>query len=348
MQNRRLCILSGVLAFFFLCFFNPVSGASKDKPIELKASSTNPSQLAISKLVQEWGKKVEERSGGKVKITFYWAGELATYRDNYRIIQSGVADLGSWTASLIMGAQPLHEFMSLPFMGWDNMFTINKIYHDLRKKFPELDQEFKGLRCLFTHPMPGTQIHMTKKSVRLPQDLQGEKVLGGANLNPIIELAGGVPVDKAPQDWYLSIQKGLVNGIFTHWAAVDGYKLTELFSSHTEMGDSGISTAMMGWYMNEKSWNKLPPEAKKAFIDLKDWIQQEMIKTDLKLIDQGRENARHMGHEIIQCTKEEIKAWADITKPIRDQWIAETEKKGLPARDLYDEVQRLIKQYSTN
>ena len=42
---------------------------------------------------------------------------------------------------------------------------------------------------------------------------------------------------------------------------------------------------------------------------------------------------------ILQMKKEKI-------MPIRDQWVAETEAKGLPAKKVYNEFLRLVEKYS--
>ena len=345
-MDRKLLTLSVVVFLIFSFSFFTAVHASSVKPIELKVSSWTPPQLPIAKLTEEWGRKVEERSGGTVKLTFYWAMALAQYRDAYRVMQTGVADIGNYVFGIISGIHTLNEFTSLPLLGWRDIHEATKIYHEMRKKFPELDQEFKGLKNIYTTAMPGNQFHFTKKTVKSPDDMRGMRIMAGGTWSDFLKSVNAVVVHKGPPDWYMSLQKGLVDGHFTHWPAVDGFKTEELFSSHTEAGEAGFGLTMYGWWINMKSWNKLPKKAQKAFIDLQDWVQEEDMKLNTKLIEQGRNAAKKMGHPINQLTPEDRAAWEKLMIPIHEKWIKAQEDKGLPGRAVYDEAKRLIKQYS--
>ena len=45
-----------------------------------------------------WGSEVEKRSGGKIKIQYFWSDSLVKWADALPGIQSGVADL-AWISS---------------------------------------------------------------------------------------------------------------------------------------------------------------------------------------------------------------------------------------------------------
>jgi TRAP-type C4-dicarboxylate transport system substrate-binding protein len=170
--------------------------------------------------------------------------------------------------------------------------------------------------------------------------------MAGGSWADFLRAVGAASVHKGPPDWYMSLQKGLVDGHFNHWPAVDGFKEEELFTAHTEAGDAGFGLSMYGWWMNMKTWNKLPKQAQKAFIDLRDWGQQEDLKINTRLIERGRSEARKMGHPIITLAPEEQEKWVKLARPIHEKWIKDQEAKGLPGRAIYDEAKRLIKQYS--
>lgn len=343
MKNQGLLTLFAVFCLvFFLSFFNSAYAQSQVKPIELKVASWNPPGIPFSVQAEKWGKMVEERSGGKVKLVFYWSETLVAQRDIFRAMQTGVADIGNWAVGTMPGIQPINDFMMLPLLGFDDSFIATKIYHELRKKFPEFDGEFKGLKNIYSYAMPPYQFHFPKKTVRVPDDVRGLKIMCGASMVPFINAIGAAPVVKAAPDWYMSLQKGLVDGHYMHWVAVGGFKLNELLATHTEAGEEGFGTQIMGWWMNNDTWNKLPAEAQKAFMDLQSWIQEEHIKINLKLIEKDRGEAIKMGHSVIKLTKEEKQPWANAAKSVHDKWIADMEAKKLPGRAIYDETNRLI------
>ena len=345
-QKSGIMLVSIVLVLLLTVFTTAAFAAAK--PIELKVATWNPPPpFPISTSAVKWAKMVEEKSEGAVKITFYWAGGLASLRDTYRTVQTGVADIGFWLPGVLPGLHTLNEFTRLPMLGLDSMATATKIYHEMRKKFPELDAEFKGLRLLMASSMPPNQLHFTKKTgVRLPSDMKGIKLIGSPTAAAFVNSTGAVSIFKPPSDYYMSLQKGLVQGAFQHWPFMAAFKLEELLASHTNAGAGGFNLQMMGFWMNQAVWDKLPPKAQKAFDDSQEWLQQTDIKTNTFLIKKANDAAKAMGHEVVELTAAEKEVWFKFAEPIRQKWVADMEKKGKPGKAIYAEALRMIKEYS--
>ena len=346
MRGKKVLLPCLVLLLSGLCF-TVTTAKAQTQPIELSVSSWNPAQLPMIQLIEKkWAKTVEENAQGTIKFTFYWAGALVGQKDTYRSILTGVVDIGHWVLGSVPGLHTLNEFSSLPLIGWDSTYTATKVYNEMIDKFPELQAEFKGTQKLFSVSMPPNQIHMHEKSIRLPADMRGMKILAAAGWSDFVNSLGAVAVFKGPPDWYMSLQKGLVEGQFQHFPAVLGFKLEELFTSHTEAGDAGFGIIIHGFWMNEKKWNSLPPVAQKAFTDARPMIEKELLDLDYRLVDMGREAARKMGHEIIILTPEEREQWAKATETVSQKWIEKQEAKGHPGKAIYTEAKRLIKLYN--
>ena len=98
--------------------------------------------------------------------------------------------------------------------------------------------------------------------------------------------------------------------------------------------------------MNQGVWDKLPPEARKAFDDSQEWLQQEDIKINEILIDKAMDQAKQMGHPIYELTPEEKELWTKVSEPIRQKWVSDMEAKGKPGKAVYREALKLIKQYN--
>ena len=327
------------------CGIAPASAAG---PIELKVATWNPPPpFPISATEEKWAKMVEEKSGGEVKFKFFWAGGLAALRDTYRTVQSGVAEIGFWLPGVLPGLHELNEYTALPMLGADSMATATKVYHEMRKTFPELDAEFQGLRLLWADSMPPNQLHFTqKKDVHLPGDIKGLKLIGSPTGSAFINSTGAVSIFKPPSDYYMSLQKGLVQGSFQHWPFLSAFKLEELFVSHTNAGMGGFSLQMSGFWMNRKVWDQLSPKAQKAFDDSQEWLQNEDILINTKLIESAMADAKAMGHQIVDLTPQEKQAWFEMSDPIRQKWAEDMEAKGKPGKAVLQEALNLIKQYN--
>jgi TRAP-type C4-dicarboxylate transport system substrate-binding protein len=322
---------------------------SSSPTIELKVSTWGPPQLPISVVNQEWAEMIEERSGGRVKFTFYWDQSLVKASDTWKAIQTGITDIGYFVIGF--GDDPtlhaLNGFTGLPFMGWEDMQMATDIYHEIFPKFPELNAEFKDTKLLWICSMPPNQIHNVNKEVRVPSDYKGSKVLTSGRLAEIAENAGAAPLTSVgPPDWETSLEIGLADSIMVHWSAISGYGLIPLFHYHTDFGDAGISMGMHGMWANERAWNKLPEDIQEIILDHSSWIEDRYISIDEAEIVKAINEAKKLGHTFSTLDEKEIEEWKKTAESVTLAWIEEVEGMGLPAQAVYDEVKRLIADYT--
>lgn len=346
MKHKRLATL--VIGFFViiaLSLFTIGTAASESKPIELKVATWNPPQIPPSQVIQEWAKIVEERSGGKVKFTFYFSSSLCKLEDTFRATQTGLADVGFWVIGAVAGLTPLNEYISRPFLGFKDSPMVLQVFREMQNT-PELVAEFKGMKYMYGFPMPPYHIHTTKKEVRVPEDLRGMKILADANATDFPNALGAVSVVKGPADWYTSLQKGLVEGMINHWNVVRMFKLEELMKFHTQMGPAGINSLFLGWWMNEDTWKKLPPEAQKAIMDIQEEFEQKSLNISLEQEITSMAAAREAGHPIIELTPQELKPWIAVAEKVNQKWVDDLEAKGKPAKAIYKKAQKVIKKLS--
>jgi TRAP-type C4-dicarboxylate transport system substrate-binding protein len=333
--------------FLVVVLSGPIWAAGED-PIKLKFTNYNPGAAPLSKMFDRWAERVEKETNGRVQIKMYHSGSLVGYRDTYRGIQSGIADLGFSNLGGTAGVDPLNGFTSLPLMGWDSPYTAVKVYNELRKKFPKLDEEHEsnGVKVLFTFMTPAQHLHFVDKTVRTPPDVKGVKVVSGPASMKIAQALGYVSVTKGPPDWYMSLQRGLAEGIFMHWPALDAFKLTELLNKHTMIGNTGINGVMAGGFINLKSWNKLPADIQKIISDLSPWISKELMDMDANAESGMIAQAKKNGHEVTYLSPKEIQQWIEATEPVRTGWVNDMEAQGLPGKALMQETKRLIQKFN--
>jgi len=340
------CLLSGI-AFFGGCAESSRQ-PTVDGPIELKVSTWGPSELPISRVNEEWARKIEEQSGGRVKFIFYWDQSLVKAVDTWKAIQTGITDIGYFVIGF--GEDPklhaLNGFTGLPFMGWKDMQMATDIYYKTFPKFPELNSEFKGTKLLWTCSMPPNQIHTVNKEVRVPADYRGSKVITSGRLAEIAANAGAAPITSVgPPDWETSLKTGLADSIMVHWSAVSGYGVIPLFKYHTDFGDAGISMGTHGMWANEAAWNRLPADIQEIILANSSWIEKKYITIDEAEIVKAVNEARRLGNTVSVLDESEIEEWKKTAESVTMKWIEEVEDMGLPARAVYDEVKRLISEY---
>ncbi|MBN1368549.1 MAG: TRAP transporter substrate-binding protein DctP [Dehalococcoidales bacterium] len=315
------------------------------KVIELKYSTWGAPGSAVDQITQQHFDRIEELSGGRLKITRYYGGSLLAYADQYRGLQTGVADLGPYVVGTMPGIHQLNLFVQLPAMGFTSMQQGNAIYKELWNKYPELEQELEGLVVLDHKFQPGLQLHMVKSNVIVPEDLRGKKITGTMILAEDLRGINCEMVSLGPTDWFMSLERGLVEGAISHWPAAQAFKTTELMKYHTELGSGGMGMGMGFNVMNKKTWDSLSPDLQQLFIDSQEQFELDVMAIDTSYCEAEKQKAKDLGHTVNeQLTAEEMQLWTNLFLPSHQRWIEATEAKGLPGQALYDDLVRLIQE----
>jgi TRAP-type C4-dicarboxylate transport system substrate-binding protein len=343
----RVAVTIGVCVTF-LFVFTPVYAQQKaapDKVIELSLAQTIPPVVPLAKAYMAWGQQVEERTGGRVKVKIYWGESLMKASEFYRGVQTGVADMTYYVIGLDWGIMPMNMFTKLAFLGWPSMEGGTKIYHQLWEKYAQIRDEFKNVKVLAARVQPPNELSFTKKEVRLPDDMKGLKVIAlGGTMAEEMKLIGAAPIDVKITDCYVSLERGMAEGISALMPVVDGFGLMKLLPHHT-LFPGGATASVDMVLMNLKTWNSLPPDIQKVLDELKPYLEQELIKADVIAVEKAMNAAKAANHTIITPNDEAMKQWRAAVQPTHDKWIKDTAAKGLPAQGVYDDVKRLIKEY---
>ena len=99
--------------------------------------------------------------------------------------------------------------------------------------------------------------------------------------------------------------------------------------------------------MNKKTWNKLPADIKKMFLDLQD----ESIKAGHKMYQTNAENnlKTWVSNKTVTATKPSKADVALLEKTAKqivwDKWVDDMKKKGLAGQKVLDKWRELYKKY---
>jgi TRAP-type C4-dicarboxylate transport system substrate-binding protein len=349
-RKMKTKLFLGLLAIVLvapLYFATRGESAPISKPIEIIFSSSLPAQAPAAKVQHKWGEVIEQKSGGRLKFIYYWSNTLMPHAEFVKGVRTGVADV----APIWAGTQdymPLsYNIMYLPFMGYPSMQAGAKIYEQLYNKFPALRDEFAGLRRLGSRLYPPVQINTTKKVVRGPSDLKGAKIaiVGGGKISTLVKSMGGAPVEISVGDINLSLSTGVVEGWVEHFPAVMVFGAMPKLPYHTVLGEGGISMGLQSLVMNPKTFDKLPPDVQKVVEETSVWWAEESMKLDIGEIERAVNAGKELKHTFTYLTPQEVQVWAHSATELHEKWIAEMESKGKPAKAIYEEAKRLIKEY---
>jgi TRAP-type C4-dicarboxylate transport system substrate-binding protein len=319
--------------------------AAQNKPIELKfAHFLPPNHFLVTDGFEPWAKAVEERSGGRVKVTFYPAQSLCKAKDDYDAVVNGVADIAWHSIAYTPGRFPLTEIFFLPYLGSVPAETANHVYQDLYHEFPQIRKEYSEVKVLWLHIGSSAGLLSAKKPIRKLEDIQKILVRAVGPNAAVAEALGATPVSMTAPDTYLGMEKGTVDAVFIPTEALITFKLAEVTNYLTVGGESGFGPYCTG--MNLRVWNSLPPDiqkimeeesAKASIRNSRGWDLKEQAAIELM--------KKTPGKEVIYLSDEEVDRWRAKVQPLYDKWIADREARGLPAKQVFDEARRLFQKY---
>lgn len=198
--------------------------------------------------------------------------------------------------------------------------------------------------------MPPDQIHTTKKMVKVPDDVKGMKLaISSALISKVITAEGGAATPIPPTDIAISLSTNVVEGWINHFPVAMIFGTLPSFKYHLVVGANdyaGIDAGMDQLIINKDKWSKLPADIQKIFEEEGAWYQEETIKMDMGEIQKAVNVCKEAKHTITYLTPAELKMWHDAAVPIHQQWIADNEAKGKPAKAIYEEYKKLIQKYS--
>jgi TRAP-type C4-dicarboxylate transport system substrate-binding protein len=315
------------------------------KPISLNVYYHGSPSGGQALFYQAWIKKVEEATGGRVKMTFYPGAVLGPPMEAYEMIKEGAVDMGCVIPGFFPGRFPLTNVVQLPFLGLPSAEVGSRIFWELYEKIPEFKGDYPDVKVLNLYTDAPTPIG-TKKPVRVAEDIQGMKIrsLAGAPTEMLKELKAS-PTLMPPGEIYTSMDRGVIDGWMISWEACGGHRLYEVTDYWTT---AYMYQPALVFLMNLNSWKRLPSDIQKIIDEHAGaagslFFGREFDRYNLQVRSKV---AAMKDKEIIELSPAEVAKWKRITSPVWDRWLADMKAKGLPGKAVLDEAERLLKEYT--
>ncbi len=282
-------------------------------------------------MLEPWAKRVEENSGGKVKIEIYPSMTLGGRPPELiSQVRDGVVDL-VWTLNgYTPGLFPRTEVMELPFVFLNDPVAANLALADI---YPDhLAPEYKGVEPMFLHSHAGQAIQTVSKEVHKPEDLAGLKLRIPTRTGAwVIEALDATPVSMPVPDLPLALSKGVVDGALIPWEIIPALKIQDQTQFQIEGADkTRFGTSIFQVSMNKARWDSLPEDVQKAFRDAsdRDWLVE--VGQIWRAVDErGIKVAVDSGNTHITLTPEETEAFRAKLEPVVDRWVKEVADQGI-------------------
>jgi TRAP-type C4-dicarboxylate transport system substrate-binding protein len=320
-------------------------GLAQEKVYKLKVASFTPERSGTSQWFEKIRKELAAKTGGKLILEMFYGSSMGPMPRHYDLARTGVADMAFFQHGATRGRFPLVELTHSPYLvpsGAAGSIMATKIAADLKDKY--FAQEHKGTRLIWIVFNRPSGVYDSGKAITKLEDLKGRRYRAPTPTDvAVMKALGGLPIGMPATHMAESLEKGVIDGVVTDPMGVFSFKLGSLVKHYTDMFNSVIS---FGLVMNNKSYADLPREYQQLIDGL--GTKESAVAMATMSWSDFPAFTKYMGEQKIETVKmsaEADKQMRAIVKKVIDDEIAAMEKKGLPARKVYNEIEELAAKY---
>ena len=344
MKRKGLLALLGSI-----CLVLILSTPAPAQVIKLTLAYQNPETgCGAVQALKPWVKRLEDATKGRVKVDVFYSQTLAKGPDTWNAVKSGVADMGWNFHGYWPEMTPLGDVITLPFLPVRTGEKASEVLWRLYERFPAMQQQFKDVHVLQLWTSDPFFLITSKKQVKTLEDLKGLKIrVAGGPPTEQMKALGAVPVLFPMPDAYLSIQKGVVDGMAAHWEPIHAFRLYEVVRHYTIVP---LYTIYFSMGMNKQKWESLPKDIQQAITSVsgvegaKFWGRNFSDTAEEGVIERTKAGAYQIAKYVLP--PEELEKWRKVAgEPLWREWVKRMEAKGHPdAQKILNASLELLKQ----
>lgn len=307
--------------------------------INLKFSSPwPPRHPQHTMLIEPWGKRISELTGGRVKVTLFPGQALGKAADHYDMAVKGICDIALTNPMYTPARFQLTSVFWLPFMVTSAEDTSVALWKTYDKYFREEYNEVKVL-WLYVHA-PG-QIFTRKKAINTLEDLKGMKIRAtNPHIQETLKMLGASPVFIPVPEVYNALERGVVDGTAMPFEGLWVFKQHEVVDYAVVCN---LYTMTFPIVMNKAKWESLPADVQKI---MEDNIGLETSRQAGIVYDRTEESMKKKvlehGVKVNELPAEDQAKMQLAGREIREAWAKQAESKGLPGNAVLKDVQTLL------
>jgi TRAP-type C4-dicarboxylate transport system substrate-binding protein len=253
---QKLTIVAATLAAGTAAFLMAGPAQSAELKVGTFASAKS---FTVKDMYIPWIAKVEKDSGGAVKFKQFWGGALIrSPRKQYEGLLNGIQDASPLLPSYTHKLFPDFSFNALPFLFRDGEEASSvgwKMYEAGHLR--GLDKVY--VAGIWTNDNGG--MHFNNK-LNAISEIKGLKMrAAGPAEAAVIKVMGGVPVGMGITQVAQSLHRGVIQGTFNGWSALQSFRITPLITTHLD-APFGVRGFFFG--IRKDKFDGLPAKAKSA------------------------------------------------------------------------------------
>ena len=307
--------------------------ATPSRAQELRLSTfVPPVHVIYREVLVPWAQEVEKATKGEVKVTLYPSMQLGGKPPElFRQAQDGVVDLVFTLPGYTSPAFPRTQMIELPGLKPDGLAATNMMWDLLD---PYLLPEYEGTKVIALWGAEDAGLMSRAKAFRSMDELKGLRMRApSAAQAKQLQAMGAVPIAAPITEVYQGLERGVMDGAMVPFTTILDFRLGEVAKGFTISGPIfGRSSFLV--VMNKKKYDSLSPAARAAIDQLSG--RQLSLKATAVYIKRAEEAVKSVRGkaDVVNLSADEQQRIGKVLRPIVDEWIKESEAKGIPAREM--------------
>jgi TRAP-type C4-dicarboxylate transport system substrate-binding protein len=312
-------------------------------PITFTSTSHIPGVSGLAKLQIQAFDNLERMSNGKIKVETSWSQSVHSVREGRKATRTGLSDQAPCFSLYTSRDYNMVGGLGLPFL-FNNSHEAVATAEHLYPKY--LKKEFERFRVKIMREAHTGPYHLyNNKPVRTLEDIKGMKIrAGGGTHSQIIAALAATQVSMPGADAYTAMQRGTLDAIHFNDAAALIFKLHEVAKYRTS---NGFNVLTIEYCMSANWFDSLPADLQ---VVVNNWGRQMAIVEAQAFYDYGGQvnviKMQEKGLQKIDLPEAELNRWRKAVSGVEAAWVADTEKKGLPAKAFMADIRKLAAKYA--
>lgn len=287
---------------------------------------------------QTFAKKIEERTGGKVKIDITYAGGLGKGNELMTLAGRGAIDMASVVPGYYADQLLFIRAFQIPFV-FDTPAEAMTLSRNSFAELPMFSEELDKFNVKFLFHQPLGQYYLTGPGENCDtlEGLKDKKIRSfGADIPKLHDAVGAVPVSIGVGDIYEALERGTLDYSFIN----PGNIVTNRFYEPGKYS-CGPVMAITGHLITigKRAWDKLTPETQEIFMEEAKVSQQAYLDWIDAFESKAVEDIQANGGIVKEFPEAGLAKWKETAPDLLGDWVKDMEGRGLgdEAQKVYDQ-----------
>jgi len=300
---------------------------------EIRLAYNLPQDHHVAVGVEKFAENVTKKSGGKVNVQVYPAGQLLSDTEMNDSLLSGGVEIGVNSSTLWADIVPAMGIFDVPYAFTDYESAGKALNGELGDILREAMEE-KGAKVLMFADYGFVQFANNKHPLKSPDDFKGLKIRSIGDIPSVmIKAYGASPVFMGGGEVYMGLQRNTVDGATSGTTAMLQRKYYEVTDYLTINNYAYLEFIVA---MNKDFWDSLSENTQQLIMEeaeiAEKWIREQAEKED----HESAEELENLGMEVYRVPEEDIPMWKEKAMPAWEEFEKVAGELGKKLLELID------------